>query len=165
MSGPRNSVTTAPGSNADQRDARIAEWRSRLLGAVRIEDRLRLLREIGLTDEDIARALPKGNARSVRRWRTEGVARVRMPGRWEPIDDLCVIVGFLLADGTYDEDGVVAWLRSRQIELDHARPLEALGAGAFVAVHEAAERTRAPSSVQPVQTDGPLAQAFAVRQA
>ena len=124
----------------EERARRIAEWRTRLLGAVRLEDRLQLLCELGLTDAETARAIPDGNARSVRRWRLEGVARGRLATRWAPIDDLCAIVGFLLSDGTYDESGVVAWLRSRRPELGHERPLDVLGAGDFSAVFDAGRR-------------------------
>lgn len=123
----------------ETRAVRIAEWRARLLGAVRLQERLALLFEFGLTDAEIARAIPEGKARSVRRWRVEGVARGRLAGRWAPIDDLCAIVGFLLSDGTYDEEAIVAWLRSRRPELEHARPLDVLGAGGFSDVYTAAE--------------------------
>jgi hypothetical protein len=140
----------------EQRAARIANWRRRLLGAVRLQERLQLLHELGLTDAEIARAIPDGKARSVRRWRLEGVARARLAARWEPIDDLCAIVGFLLSDGTYDEAGVLAWLRSRHPELDQNRPLDVLGAGNFEAVFETAEKTLAPTEVESPTSEGPL---------
>jgi hypothetical protein len=146
----------------EERAARIAGWRARLLGAVRLEQRLQLLSALGLSDDEIARAIPDGNGRSVRRWRTEGVARGRIAARWQPIDDLCAIVGFLLSDGTYDEEGVAAWLRSRRPELGQMRPLDVLGAGDFTAVFEAAERTLGPTALQSSTTKGPLSQATTI---
>jgi hypothetical protein len=144
----------------NERAARIALWRARLLGAVRLEERLQLLVELGLKDREIAQVIPNGKARSVRRWRLEGVTRGRLAARWAPVDDLCAIIGFLLSDGTYDEEGVVAWLRSRRPELNQARPLEALGQGHFSAVFAAAER-RLGATTTSDTTSGPLSQAVA----
>jgi hypothetical protein len=76
----------------------------------------------------------------VRRWRTDGAPRTRTAQRWEPIDDLCATVGYLLANATYDEEGIVSWLRSRNAGLDHHRPLDVLGEGRFEDVRAAAER-------------------------
>ena len=139
----------------EARADRIADWRARLLRAVRLQERLQLLNQLGLTDAEIARAIPDGKARSVRRWRLEGVARGRLAGRWGPIDDLCSIIGFLLSDGTYDEEAVVAWLRSRRPELGHIRPLDALGAGRFTDAFNAAEALLAPAPAA-ATTGGPL---------
>ena len=141
-----HNANAAPVDEYADRAERIAAWRMRLLGAVRLEERLQLLSDLGLTDGEIARAIPDGKARSVRRWRLEGVARGRLASRWAPIDDLCAIVGFLLSDGTYDEEGVVAWLRSRRPELNQSRALDALGEGRFPEVFEAAEHTVGPGS-------------------
>lgn len=141
----------------EARVTRIAEWRARLLGAVRLEERLQLLAQLGLSDSEVARSIPEGNARSVRRWRSEGVARGRLAGRWGPVDDLCAIIGFLLSDGTYDEEGVLAWLRSRHPELAQRRPLDALGAGDFSSVFEAAEQTLGPVASD-TPAPGPLSQ-------
>lgn len=165
---PGSHTSSAPNAAEDDlsetyegRTARIAEWRARLLGAVRLEQRLQLLAEIGLSDLEISRTLPNGtgSARSVRRWRSEGVARGRVAGRWEPIDDVCSIVGFLLSDGTYDEAGVVAWLRSRRPELGQKRPLDELGAGNFNAVLAAAEGRLGSAPVQSPATLGPIGKA------
>jgi len=146
--GPPEDKPRGTRHNADTYEARavrIADWQARVLRAVRLQERLLLLHELGLTDAEIARAIPDGKARSVRRWRLEGVARERQAGRWEPIDDLGSLIGFLLSDGTYDEEAVVAWLRSRRPELGHVRPLDALGAGRFTDVFHAAEDLLAPA--------------------
>lgn len=150
---------TDSGDSYDVRAKRIADWRTRLHAAVRLEERLQLLAELGLTDNHISQAIPGGSAsaRSVRRWRSEGVPRGRMAGRWEPIDDLCAIIGFLLSDGTYDEEGITAWLRTRHPELNQERPLSVLGTGNFAAVFAAAERTLGAAEVLTTEP-GPLSQ-------
>jgi hypothetical protein len=128
----------------------LATWRRLFLTARRLNERLALLDAFGLTDRDIAKAVPNATARSVRRWRTEagGVPTTRLAERWEPVDDLCAIIGYFLADGSYDEESVVSWLRSRQPELGNQRPLDTLSAGDFHAVLEAAERSVTSSSAE-----------------
>jgi Protein of unknown function (DUF2384) len=101
---------------------------------------LELLREFGLTDRDIARAVPRASARSIRRWRTEQPPRARLGERWAPIDDLCTVIGIFVSDASCDEDAIVAWLRSRQQALDHERPLDAIAQGEFDAVRWAAQQ-------------------------
>jgi hypothetical protein len=117
------------------------QWLALLGTAVRLRDRLRLLVDFGLTDRDIAKATPGAAPRSIRRWRTEGPPSTKVSERWEPVDDLCSIIGLFLADGSYDRESIVAWLRSRHPVLDSRRPLEVLGDGDFSAVLLAAERT------------------------
>jgi hypothetical protein len=119
---------------------RLAEWQERFVAARGLGERLRLLVAFGLSDHDIAKAVPDAGARSVRRWRTDGPPTTRAAQRWEPIDDLCATVGYLLANATYDEEGIVSWLRSRNAALDHQRPLDVLGEGRFEDVRAAAER-------------------------
>jgi Protein of unknown function (DUF2384) len=119
---------------------RLAEWQERFVTARGLDERLRLLVAFGLSDHDIAKTVPNAGVRSVRRWRTEGPPKTRAAQRWEPIDDLCATVGYFLANATYDEEGIVAWLRSRNHALDHQRPLDVLGEGRFEAVRAAAER-------------------------
>jgi hypothetical protein len=135
----------------DQNDAVEArsgsEWLALFGAAVRLRDRLRLLIEFGLTDRDIAKATPGAAARSIRRWRTEGPPATKVSERWEPVDDLFAIIGLFLADGSYDNESIVAWLRSRQPALDNRRPLDALGERGFAAVLGAAERTLRPGGI------------------
>lgn len=119
---------------------RLAEWQERFVTARGLAERLRLLVAFGLSDHDIAKTVPDAGARSVRRWRTEGAPTTRAAQRWEPIDDLCATVGYMLANATYDEEGIVSWLRSRNAGLDHQRPLDVLGEGRFEDVRAAAER-------------------------
>jgi hypothetical protein len=130
----------------EQRLIRLNEWRRRLLAATRVQPLLAMLNDFGMTDEDVVAALP-GNVslRTVRRWRTESAPTTNVTARWQQLDDLRTIVGFLLSDGTLDEDGIVAWLRSRQRSLRLRRPLDLLGEGRFEDVLEAAERALGPS--------------------
>jgi hypothetical protein len=122
-----------------RRTDRLTQWRKRFLGAHRLDERLRLLVAFGLTDHDIAKVVTDVTPRSIRRWRTEGPPRTRIAERWEPIDDLCAVVGYFLADGTYDEEGIVAWLRSRQEQLGNERPLDVMSDCGFGAVRGAME--------------------------
>ena len=121
-----------------ERLQRLQRWQRRFLSAEQIDKRLQLLVEFGLTDRDIAQAVPNAQARSIRRWRTERPPATRLAERWEPVDDLCTIVRYMVSDGSYDEQGVVAWLRSRQPELSNERPLDVLQRGDFDSVTAAA---------------------------
>jgi hypothetical protein len=124
-----------------EQGVRLAEWRRLFLAALRFDERLKLLVDFGLTDHDIATAIPNTKTRSVRRWRAEGAPSKRPGDRWAPIDDLCAIIGFFLADGSFDEESIVSWLRSRQMELGNRRPLEVIEEGDFDAVLAAAENS------------------------
>lgn len=124
-----------PGSS---RDGRIGELRARLFHPEHFEKRLQLLSDLGLNDAELARAIPNGHTRTVRRWRVGGIPEAR-----GAVDDLSAVVSYLLADGTYDEHGAIEWLRARNPRLDFARPLDLLGKGRFEAVLEAAEHTLA----------------------
>jgi hypothetical protein len=132
-----------------ERLERLDGWKRDFLEANDFRRRLELLVDFGLTDYDIARAVPNAKPRSVRRWRTEGPPVTRLAERWDPIDDLRALICFLLSDGSYDEEGIVAWLRSRQPELESRRPLDVLGAGDFDAVQEAAERVLRSVEAEP----------------
>lgn len=61
---------------------RLAEWQERFVAARGLGERLRLLVAFGLTDHDIAKAVPDAGARSVRRWRTDGPPTTRRAQRW-----------------------------------------------------------------------------------
>lgn len=126
---------------ASSRDGHIAELRARLFHPEHFEKRLQRLSDLGLNDAELARAIPNGHARTVRRWRVGGIPEAR-----GAVDDLSAMVSFLLADGTYDERGAIEWLRARNPRLDFARPLDLLGKGGFDAVLEAAERTLGEAS-------------------
>jgi hypothetical protein len=121
-----------------KRFERLQQWQRRFLSAEQLDERLQLLVDFGLTDQDIAKAVPNAQPRSIRRWRTEKPPLTRLAERWEPVDDLCTIIRYLLSDGSYDEQGVVAWLRSRQPELSNERPLDVLRRGDFDAATAAA---------------------------
>lgn len=129
----------AQGTTVAPELGRLAEWQARFVAARGLGERLRLLVAFGLSDHDIAKTIPNAGERTVRRWRTDGPPTTRAAQRWEPIDDLCATVGYLLAYATYDEERIVAWLRSRNAVLDHQRPLDVLGEGRFEDVRAAAE--------------------------
>ena len=123
-----------------ERFERLATWRNSFEQTVRsLPERLSLLNEFGLTDHDLAAAIPDAKARAVRRWRTSGPPTTRVSEIWRAVDDLYYMVSQFLADGSLDEDAIIAWLRSRQPELFGERPLEVVCAGNFKAVSAAAE--------------------------
>lgn len=97
----------------------------------------------GLTDAVIARGLARHGVseRTVRRWRTER-APLQPGGRWDAIDDVRAVADCLLAC-LPDDESVVAWLRTRNVELGWERPIEALGAGRFDEVLALAQARRA----------------------
>jgi hypothetical protein len=128
-------------SELEQRLERLSDWRTRLLAAVRAHDLLLLLHDFGFDDGDVAAAVPEVSERTVRRWRTEGPPTSKAAVRWRQLDDLRSIVGFLLAEGSYDEEGIVAWMRSRREGLGWDRPLDALGDQRFSEVLSEAERS------------------------
>jgi hypothetical protein len=129
--------------------ARLNRQRQRLLAAVRLGQLLEVLREFGFTDADVARVmLPEVSERTVRRWRTEDAPTSNVSRRWSRLDDLRAIVGLLLADGTYDEEGIVAWIRSRQPLLGQQRPLDLLREGRFDEVLLAAEQSLSSMDVE-----------------
>jgi hypothetical protein len=133
-------------ADADTRKAleqEMGEWRVRLLTAARPDDLLRFLSDFGLEAEHLAVALGGISVRSVRRWLLEGLPGTQRATTWRMLDDLRAIVGHLLADGTYDRAGIVAWLTSRQSDLHYERPIDALGRGAFEEVLKAAEQMAA----------------------
>jgi hypothetical protein len=123
----------------EQRFQRLSDWRTRLLAAVRPHDLLVLLHDFGFDDGDVAAAVPHVSERTVRRWRTAGPPTSKAAERWRQLDDLRSIVGFLLAEGSYDEEGIVAWLRSRREGLGWERPLDALADQRFADVLSEAE--------------------------
>jgi len=122
----------------------LNEWRRKLLAAVRIQQLLEVLSDLGFNERDFLKVMPGLSARSLRRWRREGPPASKAAVRWENVDDFRSIVGFFLADGTYDEDGIVAWCRSRQKDLGLERPLDVLGQSRFEDVLKAAERAVRP---------------------
>ncbi len=89
-----------------ERHRRLARWQQRFVaaGSADRSERASLLAAFGFAQADLAAA---------------GAG----------FDDLWALVGFFVADGTYDERGVVAWLGSPRPELDGRRPLDLLAAG------------------------------------
>ncbi|HXE46132.1 MAG TPA: hypothetical protein VN635_13180 [Conexibacter sp.] len=114
-------------------------WRGQFRPTTGFSERLRLLAVFGLSDGDVARAVPNVGARTVRRWRSGGPPTTRIAHRWEPVDDLWSMVGYVVGLATDDPDAVIAWLRSRDAALGYRSPLEALGQGRYDEVRAAAE--------------------------
>ncbi len=95
-----------------ERFERLAKWRGAFEQTVRsLPERLTLLHDFGLTDHDLAAAIPDGKARAVRRWRTSGPPSTRVSEIWRAVDDLYYMVSHFLADGSLDEAAIIAWLR------------------------------------------------------
>jgi hypothetical protein len=65
--------------------------------------------------------------------------RRKPAARWRPVDNVCSVIGFLMRDGTFNEDAAVAWLRSRHQQLARRTPLDVLADDDFDAVVAAAE--------------------------
>ncbi len=118
---------------------RLEAWRCLFLTTRPLVERLALLHDFGLTDHDLAAAIPRSTPRAIRRWRAVGPPSTRSADIWRAVDDLYYTVSYFLADGSYDEPAIVAWLRSRQPELHDRRPLSALASGGFDDVRAAAE--------------------------
>lgn len=109
----------------DRWDRRFAEFAQ--LG---IQQRLRLLADLGLTDEDISTAFPATAARSVRRWRVEASSAKVRARRWDVIDDIGALASAHFAgDAPRSPDVLVHWLRTRNRELDEQRPLQCIAEG------------------------------------
>jgi Protein of unknown function (DUF2384) len=149
------SASDARGVSAEvtERLNRLDDWRRRFLTARRLDERLRLLSAFGITDRDVAAVFPdNATPRTIRRWRTERVPETRLAERWAPVDDLCAIIGFFLADGSYDEASIISWLRSRQPELGTKRPLDMIREDAFDEVLEAAESALSSTTADESET-------------
>lgn len=58
----------------------------------------------------------------------------------DSLDDFCAIVSFMLADGTYDERCVVAWMHAPHATLDGHKPIQVISHD-FDAVLSAVEDT------------------------
>ncbi|HWV86177.1 MAG TPA: helix-turn-helix transcriptional regulator [Capillimicrobium sp.] len=92
-----------------------------------------LRRHAGLTETDLADGTG-ASPRTVRRW---AHARTTPQARYQPrIDDLRAIVEIL--EDTLTAKGIQQWLRSRNRYLGGQRPIDALRAGHFDKVQEAA---------------------------
>lgn len=145
---PEDAGTSLQDVFAEETLYRRLAWQQRLLAAVRPQDLLEALIDLGLQDRDLVRACSRSSlsTRTLRRWRREGFPESKADERWEALDDLRAIIGFMLAEGTYDdEEGIVSWLRSRQPDLNLQRPLDVLGEGRFDEVLRSAERASGPA--------------------
>jgi hypothetical protein len=118
----------------------MAQWRREFLLAGRPLELLRFFSDFGLLPEYLAMALGGVSSRSVRRWLQDGLPSTEPATTWRRLDDLRAIIGRLLADGTYDRAGIVAWLCSRQAGLSYKRPIDMLGRGSFEEVLALAEQ-------------------------
>lgn len=79
------------------------------------------------------------NPRSITRWAKHG-REIRSRAASDRLNDLFAVTRFLMQDGTYDQNGIVGWARSRNHHLGFDRPLDRLSdPAAFDAVLAAAE--------------------------
>jgi hypothetical protein len=117
------------------------EWAERLRRTLNRRDVLVVLREIGLSTEDIAIATD-ADARTVRRWLDSQEPR---RGYDEAIDRLRTAVLYLLQRRAMPVNEIALWLRSRSFELGpdptlgFRRPLDALAEGGLADVIAAAD--------------------------
>lgn len=132
----------------EARRRRLVGWQHRFLASTRVSELLDAFKDFGIRDEQVLVVLPEVSSRTLRRWRStggDGPDTAMASSHWEELDNLRSIVCYLLADGSYDEAGITAWLRSRQPELGLRRPLDVLGEGDFEEVLKAAESALASS--------------------
>jgi hypothetical protein len=97
------------------------------------EDLLRLLKDFGFTDQDIAQGT-QTHARTVRRW------KMAVPGTAaaERLAELRNLVLLLRETEALTDRGIVFWLRHANRLLEDYQPLGVLGAGGFRSVRGAA---------------------------
>lgn len=112
-----------------ERHVRLAEWRRTLVaaGGRRLSERLPLLGAFGFANTDLALLVDRADLEADR-------ASAAFAELW-------ALVGFLVADGTYDEEDIVLWLSSPRGELAGRRPIDLLAEGGeLAAVWSAAEQ-------------------------
>jgi len=101
---------------------------------------------IGLRSRELTQVAQVSRA-TLSRWRKEeGAERPRQ------LDDLRAIARYMVRTGALRPHSVGGWLRSRNVSLDHRRPLEVIAEGEFSLVMSAAENTcggRAPVRPDP----------------
>ncbi len=117
------------------------EWAERLRRTLNRRDVLEVLREISLTNEDIAIATD-ADTRTVRRWLDGQEPRRGYDGA---IDRLRAAVLYLLQRRAMPPEEIALWLRSRSLELGthpelgFRQPLDALAEGKLADVISAAD--------------------------
>ena len=97
--------------------------------------------EIKLSDRELANALGGTHEVTIRRWRSKNATGA--PRDPQPLDDLRAIVALLLQSGVFYPEEIGRFLRSRNQDLAHRRPLDLLGSGdeeGFYRVLEASEK-------------------------
>lgn len=97
------------------------------------DDLLRLLKDFGFTDRDIAQGT-RSDPRTVRRW------KVAVPGSVaaERLAEIRNVVLWLRDAEVLTDRGIVFWMRHPNRLLEDYSPMEILGAGGFRATREAA---------------------------
>jgi len=96
--------------------------------------------EIKLSDRELAKALGGTHEVTIRRWRSKSASG--MPRDTESLDDVRAVVALLLRSGVMYPEEIGRFLRARNEDLGHRRPLDLLGSGSeddFYRVLEAAE--------------------------
>jgi hypothetical protein len=97
------------------------------------EELLRLLKDLGFTDEDLAQAAGM-HQRTVRRWKVAGPGSAAATH----LAELRNIVLLLRDAEVLTDRGIVFWMRHPNRLLEDYHPLVVLGAGGFRSVREAA---------------------------
>lgn len=106
---------------------------------------------IGLRSRELTQVAQVSRA-TLSRWRKEkGAERPRQ------LDDLRAIASYMVRTGALRPHSVGGWLRSRNVSLDHRRPLEVIAEGEFSVVMSAAENTCGGRA--PLRRDPPAATA------
>jgi hypothetical protein len=123
-----------PGRTLRERLSRMAGWQDRLLAA-RPEERTGLLLAFGLSAADIARVVPGLDTRS----EPARGARVGSSSEHDRLYELCALLGYAVANATYDEAAIVSWLRAGNTHLGDRCPLDVLRHGNLQAVRDAWE--------------------------
>ena len=136
------------------------EWAECLRRTLNRRDVLKVLRDIGLSTEDIAIATD-ADARTVRRWMD---AQEPRRGYDEAIDRLRTAVLYLLQRRAMPTNEISLWLRSRSFELGTdpvlgvRRPLDALAEGGLADVLASADAFIRPAegSLSKAEVDADL---------
>jgi hypothetical protein len=96
--------------------------------------------DVKLSDRELAKALGGTHEVTIRRWRSKSAPGV--PRDTESLDDVRAVVALLLRSGVLYPEEIGRFLRARNEDLGHRRPLDLLGTGSeedFYRVLEAAE--------------------------
>lgn len=153
IGGPAHDPPLPPAAVESSHAEDTTYWRERFLEVHAVRGLLLLLRDFGIADRYLLQAMPGLSPRTLRRWRSDRDRSSPSAERRDQLDDVRAVIGFLLADGTYDREAIVAWLTTRQETLDLRRPIVVLGESKFEEVIAAAQRGLSPTRKAAVDSD------------